>query len=188
LPEDSQLFIHHVKTGKGSLATYHAYIKNLDGRDSYGYTAVHWAVIKKNTGSLEWLAHHGAQLSIPCQQGVTPLHLAISQKDEALIDFLIQLKAEIFITSQTISAIEHLIQAQNLGILKRIKNLISNPKKLIERKSSIETLLQKQPLSFQEDCRKILDPLFDQEAPVGTETKKILSFGGFSSKGGASKN
>ncbi|KAI9795746.1 MAG: hypothetical protein M1833_006839 [Piccolia ochrophora] len=58
--------------------------------DTAGLTPVHWAVIKKNRGSLGILIHNGVNLNVADYEGWMPLHHAASVGDTSVARLLVE--------------------------------------------------------------------------------------------------
>ena len=57
-------------------------LKNIDAKDSYGQTALHWATVKEHLAAVEVLVEFGAKVNITQKNNLTPLHYAAAGHPE----------------------------------------------------------------------------------------------------------
>jgi ankyrin repeat protein len=67
----------------------------IDEKDSYGMTALHWAVDKRHRGVAALLLEEGAHVNVKDKNGETPLHYAIAKEYRSMATMLMLKGAEI---------------------------------------------------------------------------------------------
>jgi len=63
---------------------------NIDGKDSYGYPLIHYAVISKNKENVDFLIRRNANLNVKDKNGTTPLKMAIIVGNLDIVKLLVE--------------------------------------------------------------------------------------------------
>ncbi|KAH0562061.1 hypothetical protein GP486_003233 [Trichoglossum hirsutum] len=69
---------------------------NVNAKDRYGYTALHWTAMNGNEAVLKLLLEQGANADAKGENGETALHCAIKSEREALVKLLLEKGADVW--------------------------------------------------------------------------------------------
>lgn len=119
-----------------------AYGANIEAEDEDGRTAVMWAIITDQKHTLLGLLENGADVEHPNKKtGRTPLLMAVADKNEALVDLLLQNDANVnAVDTQNRSA---MYLAQQAPASTAILNLLEAAGR--KDRGSVETVLRSEP-------------------------------------------
>ncbi|MGH1334979.1 MAG: ankyrin repeat domain-containing protein [Aureispira sp.] len=95
----------------------------VNAQDKYGFTALHNVMCEEQRETVLYLLEKGAVVNIKNEDGITPLHLACTQENAAL---LIQAGAEVNIRSNQGNTPLHILVSDGAERLDVIQYLLSN--------------------------------------------------------------
>ncbi|XP_022786816.1 serine/threonine-protein phosphatase 6 regulatory ankyrin repeat subunit A-like isoform X3 [Stylophora pistillata] len=99
-----------------------------DVKTEEGDFALHVATRLKNTEIVELLMEHGASANIQNDGGQTPLHIAVSNEDEAMVNFLISRSAKTDIAdSELLTATDLASRLENTEISEKLRERVPTP-------------------------------------------------------------
>jgi ankyrin repeat protein len=68
---------------------------DINARDNYGKTALHWAVLNRHTAVVHLLLENGVNTDLKNLHGRTPLHIPAWQGQQAIVKLLLENEADV---------------------------------------------------------------------------------------------
>eukprot|EP00005_Dracoamoeba_jomungandri_P005949 CAMPEP_0174260660 /NCGR_PEP_ID=MMETSP0439-20130205/10193_1 /TAXON_ID=0 /ORGANISM="Stereomyxa ramosa, Strain Chinc5" /LENGTH=155 /DNA_ID=CAMNT_0015344951 /DNA_START=49 /DNA_END=516 /DNA_ORIENTATION=+ len=89
-PEDQRIFIEFAKRGQWDQMEQLENDVDINGTDSLGNTALHWAASGGHVDAIDWLLEKGANIHATSKDGDTALHKAVWRKHPEAAKFLVE--------------------------------------------------------------------------------------------------